>query len=95
MDHVYRTYQIQTSGQPNPDRTCWIPKALIFGSRRSGEHGQPLTGPDNVFKTEGAAAHYALQMAKWWIDDEMRVEAVAPKLERRTKPRGMVGRSRG
>jgi len=94
MDHVYRTYRIQTSGQPNAERSSWIPKALIFGSRRCGEHGQPLTGPDNVFKTEGAASHYALQMAKWWIDDEMRVEAAAPRIARRTNAQRILGRSR-
>ena len=94
MNHIYRTYRIQTSGQPSPDKSCWIPKAIIFGGARCGEHGQPLTGPENVFKSEAAAAHYALQMAKWWVDDEMRVQASATRRDSKAISRGIIHRSR-
>ena len=68
MLKLYRSYHIRASAELDIKIHCWIPHAVI--SLASGR-GHPIMGPKNVFKNKEAAEGHAVQMAKWWIDDEM------------------------
>src|SRR4051812_37447437 len=75
---VYRSYHIRTTAQLNRETRCWIPQAVISSDKESTQQGHPITGPKDVFKSKEAAEGHALQMAKWWIDDETSVKAARP-----------------
>jgi hypothetical protein len=78
MDQVYESYRIQTSASQDLETGCWTPYGLILLEKLGGYIQHSITGPKNIFKTRDAAESYALQMAKWWIDDQAPVRVRKP-----------------
>ena len=74
MDEVYKSRQIHTTPQLNPDTDCWIPQADISWEEWGTKHHQILGGPPDRFKIIDQAEIYALEMAKAWIDAEFLVD---------------------
>ena len=70
MDEVYKSRQIHTIPQLNPDTDCWVPQADVSWEEWGTRHRHLLGGPPDRFKIIDQAEIYALEMAKAWIDTE-------------------------
>lgn len=54
------------------DSDCWVPEAEVLWKEDGERRHQRLKGPDDRFKIIDEAQFYAVEMAKSWIDDELK-----------------------
>jgi len=68
----YRSYRIHVLTKLNLDSDCWIPHAEVLWEEYGTRRHQRLTGPDDRFKIIDQAELHAVEMAKSWIDEDLK-----------------------
>ena len=77
MDELYKSYYIHTLLDLSLKSDCWVPKAEVAWEERGVQRRQQLAGPNDVFKILDDAEIYAVEMAKGWIDGQLRRSVTA------------------
>jgi hypothetical protein len=72
MVKLYQSCRIHVLTKLNLDSDCWVPEAEILWEEYGKRRHQRLKGPDDRFKIIDQAQLYAIEMAKSWIDKEIK-----------------------
>jgi len=77
MDEFYKSYYIRTLVDLNLDSDCWVPKVEVIWEQQGAPLRKELVGPNDLFKVLDNAEIYAVEMARGWIDDEIKQRRAA------------------
>ena len=72
MEELYKSRRIHREFQLNIETDCWIPIVDISWDEDGKQIHQFLRGPKDRFKIIDEAEIYAVEMAKKWIDAEVK-----------------------
>ncbi|HUK39741.1 MAG TPA: hypothetical protein VLX11_01810 [Candidatus Acidoferrales bacterium] len=77
MDEFYKSYYIHTLVDLSVENDCWVPKVEIMWEEQGAPCRKQLVGPNDFFKILENAEIYALEMARGWIDDDIKERSSA------------------
>ena len=72
MEELYKSRRIHREFQLNRENDCWIPIVDISWNENGIQIHQFLRGPKDRFKIIDEAEIHAVEMAKNWIDAEVK-----------------------
>jgi|SRR5215467_11708004 len=72
MDELYRGHRIRVIVELSPEADCWVPTADISWDDHGNHTHQRLTGPSGFFAIMEEAHVYAAEMARAWIDSQVK-----------------------
>jgi hypothetical protein len=78
MGEFYQGRTITVFAELDLDADCWIPTADVSWEEHGKQNHQRLTGLNGFFKVIDDAQTYAIEMAKAWIDAQVRERYSSP-----------------